>query len=276
MRVDAHQHYWKIDRGDYGWLTPAAGLLYQDYLPADLKPILDREGIDQTVAVQAAPSEAETRFLLELAEREETIAGVVGWLDMEAGDFEARLDAMLRHPKFKGIRPMIQDHPDDAWMLRPAVQRAFRALEERDVPFDFLTYTRHLPYVLTVVEKHPRLRCVIDHLSKPPIRSGETRPWAEWMRRIAGHPNVYCKLSGMVTEADHRAWTPRGLEPYVDHVLEVFGPRRLMYGSDWPVCLLAAEYEQVIGTMRDLLADRVGAEDERAIFGGTAIRFYGL
>lgn len=276
MRIDAHQHYWVVSRGDYGWLTPASGILYRDYLPKDLKPHLEREGIDRTIVVQAAPTVAETRFLLELAETEPTIAGVVGWLDMEDEGFADALAQFMAHPKFCGIRPMIQDLPDDDWMLRPAVQRAFKELERVGCPFDFLTYPRHLPRVVRVLEAFPNLRCVIDHLSKPPIRTGQLEPWRTDLARVAAFPNVWCKLSGMVTEADHARWTPADLAPYARHAVEVFGWERVMFGSDWPVCLLAAEYGQVVAALREVLGDALTPEREGKLFGENAARFYGI
>ena len=276
MRIDAHQHYWKLERGDYGWLTPALGILYRDYLPADLKPHLEREGIDRTVVVQAAPTVAETEFLLDLAESEPSIAGVVGWLDMEAADFEATLDRLRARPKFCGIRPMIQDIADDDWMLRPAVQRAFAAVQERGCTFDFLTFPRHLPRVLRVLDEFPQLRCVVDHLSKPPIKSGELEPWRTDLARVAAHPTVWCKLSGMVTEADHRNWRPADLVPYVRHAVACFGWERVMFGSDWPVCLLAADYSRVVAALVEALGEELTPEREALIFGANAARFYGL
>ena len=276
VRIDAHQHYWKLERGDYGWLTPEFGPIYRDFLPADLKPILARHGIDKTIAVQAAPTVAETEYLLELASAEPTIAGVVGWVDMEADDFEKQLDRLRQNPKFVGIRPMIQDIEDEGWILRPKVRRSLAALEERGFPLDFLTLPRHLPCVLEVLDGHPNLRAIIDHLSKPPIKAGTTHPWADLIRRVGDHPNVMCKLSGMVTEADRKNWTADDLKPYVAHAFDVFGPDRVVFGSDWPVCLLAATYDQVVESLRRALGDRLTPELEPKLFGENAARFYGV
>lgn len=276
MRIDAHQHYWKLDRGDYGWLTPESGPIYRDYLPPDLKPHLDQCGIGRTVAVQAAPTVDETRFLLSLADQWGSIAGVVGWLDLESSTFERDLEELCAHPKFKGIRPMIQDLPKDDWIIQPRVLDALKFVAEKGIAFDFLTYPRHLPLVVQVLEQVPGLRSVIDHISKPPIARGQLQPWADRLKEVAMHPNVYCKLSGMITEADHKNWKPEDLKPFVDHALEVFGPERVMYGSDWPVCLLAGSYEQVYRTLANLLEGRLDAAEEAAVFGGNAARFYRL
>lgn len=276
VRIDAHQHFWQVARGDYRWLTPERGVLYRDFGPADLAPLLARVGIDRTIVVQAAPTVAETEYLLALAEQHAMIAGVVGWLDMEADDFSRQLARLRRHPKFVGVRPMIQDVPDDAWMIRPQVKKSFAVLSAEGVPFDFLTFPRHLPYVLQVLYEFPRLRAVVDHLSKPPIAEGLLDPWREQIARVAEHPNVMCKLSGMVTEADHRRWRPADLAPYVHHVMQHFGPRRVMFGSDWPVCLLAADYPQVYGALREALGEWLTAHTEPLIFGANAADFYGI
>lgn len=274
MRIDAHQHYWRLDRGDYGWLTPSSGPLYRDYMPGDLTPHLKRAGIDRTVVVQAAATVAETEFLLELAAAHDEIAGVVGWLDMEAEDFPQQLERLSAQPKFCGIRPMVQGLPDEAWMLRPAVQRSFAVIQERGVTFDFLTFPRHLPHVAAVVQRFPRLRCVIDHISKPLIKDGVLEPWRSDLARVAESPNVWCKLSGMVTEADHSRWQVQDLQPYTLHAVAVFGWDRVMFGSDWPVCLLAAEYGEVVDALRSALGSSLNPEREALLFGENAARFY--
>src|SRR5579875_702584 len=206
MRIDSHQHYWKPARGDYHWMTPPGTVLNRDYLPADLRPALERHKIRKTVLVQAAQTVAETEFLLELAASDDSIAGVVGWLDMEARDFPVQFERFRQNPRFIGLRPMLQDLEDDRWILRPAVVEALRHVAGADFPFEFLTYTRHLPYVLEVLDAVPGLRAVIDHVSKPEIRAGKLDPWRELIAAAARHPNLFCKLSGMVTEADHRRW----------------------------------------------------------------------
>lgn len=276
MKIDGHQHFWKAARGDYHWMTPAVPVLCRDYLPEDLRPILVKHGIDRTILVQAAQTKAETEFLLELAAGHDFIAGVIGWLDLEDPRFAADLDRCLRRPKFLGVRPMLQDLADDDWILRPRVVESLKRIAERDVPFEFLTYPRHLPRVLKVLELVPGLRAVVDHLSKPEIRNRKLDPWKSLMAEVARHPGVYCKLSGMITEADHQAWTADHLRPYVEQVVEGFGFDRVMFGSDWPVCLLAGSYDRVIGALREILQPHLNGRIEAAVFGGNAARFYKL
>lgn len=255
----------------------AARRLARPFLPADLAPILARHGIDRTVLVQAAATEAESAFLLSIAERHAFVAGVVTWLDMESDDFESRLDAQMAHQKFVGVRPMIQDIADPTWMLKPSVKRSFAVLVDRNVCFDFLIRPHQLDPALQILHEFPRLRAVIDHLAKPDIRRGMTEPWRSLMRRVADHDNVFCKLSGMVTEADHQHWSAGDLEPYIAHAVGCFGPERLMFGSDWPVCTLAATYAQVLTALESNLASLGLDEPALArIFGGTAWEFYRL
>jgi len=275
--VDAHHHFWRVDRGDYGWLSPELGEpLYRDYLPADLAPLLRRAGVDRTVLVQAAPTEAETAFLLDLAGRTDFVAGVVGWLDLEDPAFEVKLDGWMKHPKFVGLRPMLQDLDDDAYILRPGAIAALRAVAERGVAFDFLTFPRHLGNVAEALEAVPTLRATIDHISKPDIASGAFEPWARDLARVAAFPGVHCKLSGMITEARHDAWSPGDLRPYVEHVLKAFGPERLMFGSDWPVCLLAGSYAEAFNALRAVLDPLLSGARQAGVYGGNAIRFYRL
>lgn len=276
MIVDAHQHFWKVGRGDYGWMSPDAPVLYRDYLPQDLAPLLQAAGVDRTILVQAAQTEAETKFLLEIAAETGFVAGVVGWLELDDEAFPARLARFREHPKFVSVRPMLQDLRDDAYVLRPKVIANLRHLAEIDFPFEFLTFPRHLENVARVLGLVPGLRAVIDHLSKPPIATGTLDPWRGLLSQVAAFPNVMCKVSGMVTEADHRRWTPADLRPYVDHVVDAFGPERIMFGSDWPVALQAATYQTVYDTARALLGARLDAAGMAAAFGGNAVRFYGL
>jgi L-fuconolactonase len=276
MRIDSHQHFWKASRGDYHWMSPAVPALCRDYLPADLQPLLKKNKIDKTIVVQAAQTKAETDFLLDLAAQYDFIAGVIGWLDMDSPDFPRELDLYSKKPKFLGIRPMLQDLPDDDWILRPRVIEALKWIADRDMPFEFLTYPRHLPHVLTVLEKIPGLRAVVDHVSKPEIKKRKLDPWRSLMARVAGHPNLHCKLSGMITEADFKTWTPDDLRPYVEHVLDSFGVERVMFGSDWPVCLLAGSYDQVAAALQAVVKPRLNQQDEIAVFGGNAARFYKL
>jgi len=274
--IDAHHHFWKISRGDYHWMTPAMPLLARDYLVDDLQPHLRKSGVARTVLVQAAATEAESDFLLDLASHTDFVAGVTGWLDLADSRFPQRLAHYRRHPKFVAVRPMLQDMNDDAWILRPEVLRNLRYVAELKFPFEFLTFPRHLPHVLRALEEAPGLHAVIDHLSKPPIASGALEPWATLMKRVADFPEVYCKLSGMVTEADHARWSPDSLAPYVDHVVDVFGADRLLFGSDWPVCRLAAEYGEVVNALRTVLSPRLGPRELEKVFRCNAERFYGL
>lgn len=276
MRIDSHQHFWKASRGDYHWMGPAVPVLCRDYLPEDLRPILAKNGIDRTILVQAAQTKAETDFLLDLAAKNDFIAGVIGWLDMESPNFSDELELYSKKPKFLGIRPMLQDLADDDWIVRPKVVDALKVIAERNIPFEFLTFTRHLPHVLKALEMVPRLHAVVDHVSKPEIKNKKLDPWRSLMADVAKHKNVYCKISGMITEADHKNWTTDDLRPYVEHVLGCFGADRVMYGSDWPVCLLAGTYDQVINAFQAILKPHLKGQQEAAVFGGNAARFYKL
>jgi L-fuconolactonase len=280
-KIDAHQHFWHPARRDYGWLEAlegeAARRLQRPILPAELEPVLAHHGIDQTVLVQAAPTEAEGDFLLALAEQHAFIAGAVVWMDMESAEFESRLAQRRQHPKFVGVRPMIQDIADPRWMLQPSVKRAFGALSEQGVCFDFLIKPQQLEPTLQILAEFPRLRAVVDHIAKPDIRGRQLEPWRSLMQRVASHENVFCKLSGMVTEADHDGWTAADLAPYVAEAVRFFGPDRLMFGSDWPVCTLAASYAQVLAALESVLAPlRLSEANLARIFGGTAWEFYRL
>lgn len=276
MIIDAHHHLWKVSRGDYHWMTPAMPLLERDYLVEDLEPHLRKAGVGRTVLVQAAATEAESDFLLDLASRTDFVAGVTGWLDLADPEFPRRLARYRQHPKYVAVRPMLQDLRDDDWILGPAVLRNLRHLAELKFPFEFLTFPRHLPHVLRALEATPGLHAVIDHLSKPPIASGALEPWASLIGRVAEFPGVHCKLSGMVTEADHARWSPDSLAPYVNHAVDVFGSGRLMFGSDWPVCRPAAEYGEVVNALRTILGARLGPQELDQVFRGNAERFYGL
>ncbi|HEV7254902.1 MAG TPA: amidohydrolase family protein [Mesorhizobium sp.] len=276
MVIDSHQHFWAPARGDYFWMSPDNPVLFRDYGPGDLEPLLRRAGVEKTILVQAAQTEAETDYMLEIAARAPFVAGVVGWLDFEDEAFAPKLKALMRRPKFVGLRPMLQDHPDDAYVLRPRVIENLRHVADLDLPFDILSFPRHLPHVLRALDQVPNLRAVVDHLSKPPIASGRLEGWADDISRVAQHPNISCKLSGTVTEADHANWTLPDLEPYVRHVFSAFGPDRVMWGSDWPVCLLAASYAEVLNAVRAILAPMLDAESAAKVFGGNAARFYKL
>ena len=275
--IDAHQHFWNPARGDYGWMPKDDPVLSRVYGPGELAPLLARHGIDRTVLVQAAPSVAETEYMLGIADATPFVAGVVGWVDFERPADRAELTRLAGHPAFKGVRPMIQDIPDDGWMLREEVQWGYRAVIEEGLTFDALGFPRHLGPFLTLLKRYPEMRVVVDHCMKPQIRgnSGASfRSWAEGMARIAGETGAFVKFSALVTEAAP-GWTVADLTPYADHVIGLFGAERVMWGSDWPVCLLAASYDRWRAAAEALVAGRPEAE-RAAIFGGTAARFYGL
>ncbi|MEO6002009.1 MAG: amidohydrolase family protein [Opitutus sp.] len=277
MRIDSHQHYWRTNRGDYHWMSPAVQPLCRDFLPPHLVPHLRKHRIDKTVLVQAAQTLAETDYLLTVAADEPTTAGVVGWLDLDSDHFPELFARYRRNPKFIGLRPMLQDLADDRWILRDRVQAHVALVAEADFPFEFLTFTRHLPHVRTTLERHPGLRSAIDHLSKPPIKSGQLQPWKTLMGRIAHeHPTVRCKISGLVTEADWNKWTVEDLRPCIEYAWTVFGANRVMFGSDWPVCTLAASYDQVIGAVEQVLGPNLDTSSSAAFFGGNAAQFYKL
>jgi L-fuconolactonase len=273
-RIDAHQHVWRLSRGDYDWLTPELAPIYRDFLPGDLMPLLRRQGIAGTVLVQAAPTDAETDFLLALCDTHDVIDGVVGWTDFAAPNAPDRIAGLAAHPKLKGLRPMIQDIADLDWMLRPELTPAYTALLDHDLVFDALVLPRHLDNLQNLIARFPDLRVVIDHCAKPEIAAGEFRSWADEMAAIAASGAVYCKLSGLVTEAGPN-WTVDTLRPYVDHVLTIFGPDRVIWGSDWPVCTLAATYSAWSDATEVLLAG-CSVEERAAILGRNAIAVYRL
>ncbi len=275
-RVDAHQHYWKVARGDYGWISaPAVAPLRRDFLPVDLEPHLERHRIERTIVVQAAPTTDETDFLLGLARSHESIAGVVGWLDLEAPDFPARLAHYAQQEKFLGIRPMLQDLDDDRFILRGPVIDNLRTLAESGLTLDLLVFPRHLPVVFEALRAVPQVRAVIDHCAKPDLVTGDLDAWREGLNQLATHTSATCKLSGLVTEARPGA-DARDLAPAVEHVYSVFGPARLMFGSDWPVCTLAADYSRVVELLREILGSRLSGPTEQLIFAENARRFYGI
>ena len=275
MKIDAHQHYWQPARGDYGWMPKDDPTLSRPYFPADLYATLSSAGIERTVLVQAAATVEETEYMLGLADATESIGAVVGWVDFEAADVARTLARLAKHPTFSGVRPMIQDIPDDDWMLRDDVQSGFRAVNELDVTFDALGFPRHLENFLTILTRYPDMRVVIDHCMKPDI-ANHTRDsfkhWADGMAAIARQTGAYCKLSGLITEAAAN-WTVEDLRPYAHHVLDVFRPERVMWGSDWPVCRLRGEYERWLAAAH-ALTDHLDAAAKTRVFGGSAAEFY--
>lgn len=272
-RVDSHQHFWRLSRGDYSWLTPELRPLYRDFEPAHLLPFLERCAVDQTILVQAAPTVAETNFLLDLADTHDFIAGVVGWIDFEAANAANVLATLRERKKLVGIRPMIQDIPDTSWMLKPVLTPAFEALIEQDLVFDALVKPPHLPMLLQLAKRHTDLRIVVDHAAKPAIALGAFDTWARDIERIARETSAVCKLSGLVTEAS--VAERDALAPYVNHILDCFGPSRLMWGSDWPVCELVCRYDEWFALSEQLLS-QLSPSERASIFGDVARATYRL
>jgi L-fuconolactonase len=273
MQIDAHQHYWHPARGDYGWMPPDDPVLSRPYGPAELAPQLSVHGITRTVLVQAAPTVEETEYMLGIADATDHVSAVVGWIDFERPEQIVTLRRLAGHPKFRGVRPMVQDIPDDDWLLRDDIQWAFAALVDLDLTFDALGFPRHLANFLAILKRYPDLRVVVDHCMKPQIRDPEGFDhWAEGIARIAAETGAFCKFSALVTEADDD-WSGEALKPYAEHILSVFGPDRVMWGSDWPVCRLREEYAGWRRTAEALTA-HLSAPDRARIFGGTAAEFY--
>ncbi len=275
MHIDAHQHFWVYNAREFDWIDDAMAALRRDFLPPALKTELDHAGFQGCVAVQARQTLEETRWLLELTASSPFIRGVVGWVDLQSPQVRSQLQELAANPRLVGVRHVVQGEPDDRFLLRPEFLRGIAALEEFDLAYDILIYTRHLPVAAEFVRQFPRQRFVLDHLAKPPIKSGSLHPWTDGIRRLAAFPNVYCKLSGMVTEADWQRWQPGDMAPYLDLAFECFGPERLMIGSDWPVCTVAASYGRAMQVVQDYLARHTELVRE-AVLGGNAQRFWKL
>ena len=275
MLIDAHQHFWKYDAARDAWITDEMSVLRRDFLPEELARECEANGIDASIAVQADQSEEETLFLLDLAKDHPRIAGVVGWVDLRSPRLRQRLEFFSRFEKLRGFRHIAQAEPDDRFLMRQDFLKGIAQLHGFGFTYDILIYPRQLPAALDLVAQFPEQRFVIDHLAKPEIKAREIKRWAEYIMRIARHRNVFCKLSGLVTEADWGGWKPADFHRYLDTVFQAFGPDRLMFGSDWPVCLLAASYQQVKGIIEDYLKN-CSVHDREKIFGGNATRFYGL
>lgn len=276
MIIDSHQHFWDVSRTDYGWLTPENTLLYRNYLPADLTPLLSANKIDGTVLVQAAPSEDETRYLLELARTHSFIAGVVGWVDFESPQVDSHITSLVEHGrgKLKGFRPMIQDIADPHWLRRPELDDAFQSMIRHDLVFEALVRPQHLSALRERLMRHRDLRAVLDHAGKPGIQQGAFEGWAQDIERLARDTAVSVKLSGILTEAGSRP-SFDVLHSYIDHVIQCFGPGRILWGSDWPVLNLASDYGEWLKLSRDLVR-RLAPDDAEAIFARTATRVYHL
>jgi len=274
LRIDAHQHFWHYDRVRDAWITDDMSVLRRDFLPEDLEIHLAESGIDGTIAVQADQTERETEFLLQLAERHQCIRGVVGWVDLRAADLATRLEHFSGFERFRGVRHIAQAEPDD-FLERDDMVRGIGQLREFGLTYDILVYAHQIPAAIALAERLPDQPFVVDHVAKPRIREPSMDPWAAHMRELASHPNVCCKVSGLVTEADWARWRPEDIRPYLDVVFEEFGPDRLMFGSDWPVCLVAASYLRVVELVEDY-AGHLSQAERDDLFGGSAIRFYGL
>jgi L-fuconolactonase len=275
MNIDSHQHFWIYNPAEFDWIDESMSAIRRDFLPQDLEPLLKANAFDGSIAIQTRQTVEETRWLLQLAERNPSILGVVGWADLRSPDIQSQLQILTRNPKLVGLRHIVQSEPDDRFLLQPDFLRGIAALEQFNLAYDILIYSRHLPVAVEFVQRVPRQRFVLDHLAKPPIKAREIDAWAKGIRALAAAPNVFCKLSGLVTEADWQHWKPQHITPYLDVAFESFGTERLMIGSDWPVCLVAATYPSVMHVVMDYIR-RLSAEAQAAILGGNAARCWRL
>lgn len=275
MIVDSHQHFWQLGRFDYPWMSRDVKVLYRDYLPDQLEPILKENGVHKTVLVQASNSVGESRWLLKLADANPFIAGVVGWVNLMSPEVDQELDELSAHPKFKGVRHLVESEPQDDWLVQPPVINGLKRLSSHGLTFDLLVHTRHLKYLPALANSCPDLSLVIDHMAKPPIARGELEQWSEELKTVAVHKNIHCKLSGLVTEANWNSWDSNDLRPFVECALELFGAERLMFGSDHPVCLLSASYNRVLESFQEILQG-LSEVDRGRIFAKNATEFYSL
>ena len=274
MRIDAHQHFWQYDPVKGGWITDEMQVIRQDFMPGDLKPLLDSHDIDGCVTVQADQSEKENEFLLELAEQNTWIKGVVGWLDLKADNLSDRITHYKQYEQFKGVRHILQEEPE-GFMMDPKFIAGVTQIGASGLTYDILTTENQLEEAVSFVKALPEMPLVIDHISKPMISKASFDHWAKYMLKLSAIEHVHVKLSGMITEADWTDWKVKDLSPYIDFCLEHFGPERLMYGSDWPVCLIAGEYDQVIHALKACISE-LSENEQEAIFGKTASTFYKL
>ena len=275
MNIDSHQHFWSYNPAEYGWINDQMKVLRRDFLPADLKPELQQNGFQGSIAVQARQSLTETQWLLDLAAQNPFIKGVVGWIDLCAPDVEQQISQFVKDPRFVGVRHIIQDEPDEAFMLRAEFINGLHYLQKYDLTYDLLIFPKHLSNALKLVVQFPALRFVIDHLAKPFIKKQIISPWREGLIELAHHPNTWCKISGMVTEADWQNWKYDDFVPYLDTVLETFGPERVLIGSDWPVCTLAGSHHKVISIVLRFI-EKFTAVQQAAILGQNAEHVYKL
>jgi len=272
--IDAHQHFWIYNQQEYGWIDEPMASIRRNFLPVDLKPQLEKNAFQGTVLVQVRQTLDETRWLLELAAHNSFILGVVGWVDLRSPRLRAELEAFAGNRKLVGIRHIVQSEPDN-FLLQPDFLRGISMLEEFDLAYDILVYARNLPLAAEFVKRFPRQRFVLDHLAKPPIKSGAIELWARGVRELSSFPNVFAKVSGLVTEAGWQSWKPEDIRPYLDVAFECFGPSRLMIGSDWPVCTVAASYTEAVNLVKNYL-ETYATEDREAVLGGNAAEFWRL
>ena len=275
QKIDSHQHFWQYNPAEHVWMTEEMAVLKRDYMPDDLKPLLHTAGFDGCISVQACQNLEETRWLLELADRHDFIRGVVGWVDLCSPDLDGQLRGFADRKKLVGVRHIVQDEPDDNFMLREDFRRGIARLADFGLTYDVLIFPRQLSAAIQLVREFPDQPFVLDHIAKPPIGEGKLDPWQDGVRELAEFPNICCKLSGMVTEARWKQWKADDFRPYLDVVFEAFGPERLMIGSDWPVCTLSASYEAAMGVIFDSIA-QLPAAAQGGILGSNCARFYGL
>ncbi|MGI9071584.1 MAG: amidohydrolase family protein [Bryobacteraceae bacterium] len=275
IRIDAHHHFWTYSREEYGWIDESMTVIRRDFLPDHLEPEIRACGIDGVVSVQARQTLEETRWLLALASKRDFIRGVVGWVPLIAPDISDILGSLIEQGRLKAVRHVLQAEPDDQYMLRDDFNRGIDSLSEFGLVYDILIFERHVPQAIEFVDRHPKQTFVLDHIAKPRIRDHVISPWRENLRALAERPNVYCKISGLVTEADYKTWTKEDLAPYFDTVLHAFKPERLMFASDWPVCLVATTYSRWFNIVLERIALLSDTEQD-AILGSTAIRAYKL
>lgn len=274
MQIDAHQHFWTYNRGEHGWIDGAMAAIRRDFLPGDLKPLLEANGFHGSVVVQVRQTLEETHWLLQLAKTNPFILGVVGWVDLRSPQLRSTLESLSGNRKLVGVRHLVQSEPDE-FLLQADFLRGISQLEEFNLAYDILIYPKHLAVATEFASRFPRQRFVLDHLAKPPIKSGTIEFWARGIRELASYPNVYAKLSGLVTEANWHRWKPAEFRPYLDIAFECFGPGRLMIGSDWPVCNVAASFQLTVELVRDYIRTLTDTERE-AVLGGNAAKFWRL
>jgi L-fuconolactonase len=273
MRIDSHQHFWEYNAQEYSWIDDNMAVLRRDFLPENLKAELEPVNLHGSIAVQARQTIDETRWLLELAENNPVVLGVIGWVDLRSPNLAAQLDEFCNHPKFVGVRHVVQDEPDDRFLLKPDFIAGLKEVEARKLVYDLLVFPKQLPAAIELVAQFPNMRFVLDHIAKPAIKEQKLQLWQDDISILAGFPNVYCKVSGMVTEADWQNWKQEDFKPYLDIIFKAFGPERLMFGSDWPVCTMAGKYKQVFGLVDNYLAEQ-SPEVKEAIFGENARKVY--